>query len=131
MFYSWLIHFENFRTTSLTDYELDPSNYLSYLGMAWGAMLLNTGVKLDLITDLEMLGMIEQENGAVFEISARTDTIRLTITTCQITIRADIKFIPYEDANHLYAWAMKLLLPYRDLKSNHDISLRSIFEYTR
>ena len=36
MFHSWLLLFENFRTTCLTYYELDPSNYLSFLVMALG-----------------------------------------------------------------------------------------------
>ena len=45
--------FENFRNTGLTYYELDFSNYLSLLGMAWDAMLIKTGAKLRLITVLK------------------------------------------------------------------------------
>jgi hypothetical protein len=33
-------------------YSLDPANYISAPGLAWDAMLLKTGIELDLITDL-------------------------------------------------------------------------------
>ena len=46
--------FENFRTTCMTNYKLDPANYISAPGLAWDAMLLKTGIELDLITDLEV-----------------------------------------------------------------------------
>ena len=52
--------FENFRKTCMNYYGLDPANYLSSPGLAWDAMLLKTGVKLDLITYIKMLDMIER-----------------------------------------------------------------------
>ena len=47
--------FEKFRKTCMTYYGLDPANYLTVPGVAWDAMLLKTKVKLELITDLEVL----------------------------------------------------------------------------
>ena len=38
-------------------YNLDPTNYISAPGLAWDAMLLQTSVKLELITDIEVLKM--------------------------------------------------------------------------
>ena len=52
--------FENFRKTCIEYYHLDPSNYISAPSLAWDAMLLMTNIELDLITDLEMLEMIEK-----------------------------------------------------------------------
>ena len=52
--------FEKFRTTCMKHYSLDPANYISAPGLAWDAMLLKTGIELDLITDLEMLKMVER-----------------------------------------------------------------------
>ena len=52
--------FEIFRSSCITHYKLDPSNYMSAPGWAWDAMLKMTGVELDLIPDLEMLDMIEK-----------------------------------------------------------------------
>ena len=43
----------------MTYYDLDPVNYLTAPGLAWDAMLLKTGVKLELITDIEVLNMYE------------------------------------------------------------------------
>ena len=40
---------------------MDPANYTSAPGLAWDAMLLNTKVELDLITDLEIMDMIERQ----------------------------------------------------------------------
>ena len=51
--------FEYFRNMSLRTYELDPAYFLSLPGFAWHACLKITGVKLELITDTNMLLMIE------------------------------------------------------------------------
>ena len=40
---------------------MDPVHYVSAPGLAWEAMLLNTKVELDLITDLEIMDMIERQ----------------------------------------------------------------------
>ena len=41
-------------------YGLDPVYFLSAPGLAWQACLNKTGVKLELITDVDMLLMIEK-----------------------------------------------------------------------
>ena len=50
--------FENFRNMCLKIYELDPAKFLSAPGLAWQAALKNTKVKLDLLTDIDMLLMV-------------------------------------------------------------------------
>ena len=50
--------FENFRNKYLEIYELDPIYFVSAPGLAWQACLKMTGVKLELITDYDMLLMI-------------------------------------------------------------------------
>ena len=52
--------FENFRNTCLKIYELDPAKFLSAPGLAWQAALKKTKVKLDLLTDIDMLLMVEK-----------------------------------------------------------------------
>ena len=42
-------------------YEFDPVYFVSAPGLAWQACLKKTGVKLELITDYDMLLMIEKE----------------------------------------------------------------------
>ena len=41
-------------------YELDPAKFLSAPGLAWQAALKKIKVKLDLLTDITMLLMIEK-----------------------------------------------------------------------
>ena len=52
--------FENFRNKCIKVYELDPAHFLSPPGLAWQACLKKTGVELELITDPDMLLMLEK-----------------------------------------------------------------------
>ena len=47
--------FENFRNKCIEIYELDPAHFLSAPGLAWQACLKRTGIKLELLTDINML----------------------------------------------------------------------------
>ena len=47
--------FENFRNMCIKVYELDPAHFLSLPGLAWQACLKKTNVKLELLTDYDML----------------------------------------------------------------------------
>ena len=42
-------------------YELDPTNFLSTPGLAWQACLKMTGIKLNLLTDVNMLLIVDKE----------------------------------------------------------------------
>ena len=50
--------FENFRKMCLKIYQLDPARFLSAPGFAWQAALKKTEVKLELLTDNDMLLMV-------------------------------------------------------------------------
>ena len=52
--------FENFRKMCIIIYELDPAKFLSTPGLAWQAASKKTEVKLDLLTDINMLLMAEK-----------------------------------------------------------------------
>ena len=52
--------FENFRNKRIEIYELDPAYFLSAPGLAWQACLKKTEVKLGLLTDVDMLLMVEK-----------------------------------------------------------------------
>ena len=45
----------------LNIYELDPVYFVSAPGLAWQACLKKTGVKLELLTDYDMILMTEKE----------------------------------------------------------------------
>ena len=51
---------ENFQNMCLEIYELDPEKFLLAHGLAWQAALKKTKVKLDLLTDTDMLLMVEK-----------------------------------------------------------------------
>ena len=53
--------FENFRNMCLEIYELDPTYFVSAPGLAWQACSKKIGVKLELLTDYEMLLMVGKE----------------------------------------------------------------------
>ena len=52
--------FQNFRNMCIKVYELDPAHFLSASGLAWKACLKKTEVELELITDIDMLLMVEK-----------------------------------------------------------------------
>ena len=52
--------FEKFRDKCLKKYELDPAHFLSAPGLTWKAALKKAGVKLELLTDNDMLLMFEK-----------------------------------------------------------------------
>ncbi|MFM7854216.1 MAG: hypothetical protein ACKO96_20405 [Flammeovirgaceae bacterium] len=53
----------------MTYYQLGPANYLTAFGLAWDAMLLMTKVKLDLISDIDML--IKLKRGGLCYVGAK------------------------------------------------------------
>ena len=64
--------FEEFRRACLSNYKLDPCHYFSSPGLSWDAMLRKTGIKLELITDIDMYQFIEKGiRGGVSYISHR------------------------------------------------------------
>ena len=52
--------FENFRNMCIKVYELDPAHFLSLPGLAWQACLKKTNIKLEILTDYDMLLMVEE-----------------------------------------------------------------------
>ena len=72
--------FENFRNKCLEMYELDPIYFVSAPRLAWQACLKKTGVKLELITDYDMLLMIEKGiRGGIFQATHRYAKSKINI----------------------------------------------------
>ena len=51
---------ENFRNKCIEIYELYPVHFFSAPGLAWQSALKKTEVKLELLTDIDMLLMVEK-----------------------------------------------------------------------
>ena len=56
--------FENFRNMCYEIYGLDPAKFLSASGLAWQVPLKKTKVKLNLLTDIDMMLMVEKVSDA-------------------------------------------------------------------
>ena len=52
--------FENFRKTCHQYYKLDPCHYFTSPSLSWDALLKMTGIKLELMTDVDMFQFIEE-----------------------------------------------------------------------
>ena len=53
--------FENFRNKCIEIYKLDPAHFLPAPGLAGQVCLKKTRVKLELLTDIDMLMMVKKE----------------------------------------------------------------------
>ena len=53
--------FVNLRNMSPKIYELDPAKFISLPGLAWQVVLKRTKVKIDLLSDTDMLLMVEKD----------------------------------------------------------------------
>ena len=52
--------FENFRSTALSTYGLDPAHYFTLPGFSWDALLRTTAIELELLTDIDQHLFIER-----------------------------------------------------------------------
>ena len=98
--------FENFRNACLSNYELDPAHFVSLPGLAWQACLKKTNVELDLITDYDMLLMIEDGiRGGIYHAIQRYVKANNKYMN-DYNKNKESSYIQYLDANNLYGMAM-------------------------
>ena len=103
--------FENFRTTCLKHYELDPAHYYTSPGLSWDALLKKTEVQLELLTDYDMFLFIEKGlRGGISQVSKRHFKPNNPLIP-DYNPNDKTSYITYLDANNLYGWAMSQSLP--------------------
>ena len=114
--------FENFRQSCLKNYELDPAHFVSLPGLAWQACLKKTNVKLELLTDYDMLLMIEERirEGICHAMQRYAKANNKYMKGYDK--RKKSSYIQYLDANNLYGKAMTEKLPVRGFRWMDDIS---------
>ena len=92
--------FENFIKTCLDYYGLDLCHYFSSPGLCWDAMLKMAGIKLDLISDIDMHLFIEKGmKGGISYISKRYSKANNKYMKCYDSSE-ESKFIMYLDGNN-------------------------------
>ena len=103
---------------------LGPAWYFSAPGLAWDATLKITKIRLELLSDLDMLLMIDSGiRGGIATISHRNAKANNEYMGTEFDPVEEFKFISYLDANNLYGWAMSKQLPTSGFKWMTDNGL--------
>ena len=103
--------FEKFREKFIEIYGFDPSYFYSAPGLAWQAYLKKTEVKLELLTDIAMLLMIEKGiRGGMCQSTHRYAKANNKYMK-NYDKKIESSYLTYLDANNLYGWAMSQKLP--------------------
>ena len=104
--------FENFRDICIKNYNLDPAHYYTAPGLAWDAASKITDVKLELLSDIDMLLMVEKGiRGGVSMVSNRYEKANNKYMGDSFDDTKPSTYITYLDANNRYGWAMSESLP--------------------
>ena len=119
--------FENFRDLCLKIYGLDPVYYFTAPGLAWDACLKMTGINLELLSDQDMLLMIEKGiRGGISIISNRYGEANNKYMK-GFNKNKPSKYLMYLDANNLYGCAMSEKLPTCGFKWLTDKEINNLY----
>ena len=119
--------FENFRDVCIKHYGLDPAWYYAAPGLAWDAALKITKVGLELLSDYDMVLMIQKGiRGGISMISNRYGTSNNKYMGDSFDQSKESTYIQYLDANNLYGWAMSKPLPTHGFESMSESELKSL-----
>ena len=104
--------FENFRSTCLHHYKLDPAHYFTSPGLSWDALMRKSGIELELLTDIDQHLFIESGlRGGIAMISHRLIKANNPYLKEYYDKKKGIRYIVILDANNLYGEAMSQYLP--------------------
>ena len=108
--------FNNFRDMRIKEYELDSAQFLSLPGLAWQACFKKTNIELELLTDYNMLLMVEEgiRGGICHSIHRYAKANNKYMKN--YNNNGESSCIQYLDANNLYGWAMSKKLPVNGFK---------------
>ena len=96
--------FENFQNTCLEIHELDPARFLIAPGLAWQAALKKTKTKLDLLTDGNILLMVEKGiRGGICHAIYRYVQANNTYMTDHDKNK-ELTYLKYLNVNSLFEW---------------------------
>ncbi|CAH0562755.1 unnamed protein product [Brassicogethes aeneus] len=106
--------FEQFRTSCLKTYELDPAHYFTLPGYTWDCMLKYTEQELELLTDLDMFLFVERGiRGGLSQVCGKRRSQANNKYMAQAYDSSKpSKYLMYFDVNNQYGWAMSQYLPF-------------------
>ena len=100
----------------MKNYKLDPAWYYTSPGLSWDALLKNTEIKLDKLSDINMILFVDSGiRGGVSMISNRYGKANNKYME-NYNPKEESKFITYLDANNLYGWGMSQKLPFKNFR---------------
>ena len=106
--------FENFREICFDNYGIDPACYFTSPGLFWDAMLKETGIELELLTDVDMFLFFKRMiRGGISMISNRYAESNNPYMGDLYNPEKEISYTMYYDANNLYGFIMMEKLPYK------------------
>ena len=113
--------FENFKNIFLQRYELDPERFLAVPGLAWQAALKRTKVKLDLLTDIDMLLMVKKGirkgiRDSIYKYAKANNKYMKNYNK-----NKKLSYLRCWDGNNLYGWAMPQKLPVNNIEWIKDL----------
>ena len=116
--------FENFGEMCLSICNLDPVKFLSAAGLAWQGALKKTEVKLELLTDIDTLLMVEK--------SIRGEICHTIYQYAKANNKymkdydknKESSYLKYSDVKNLYGWAMS-----QKLQENHFVWIEDTFPF--
>ena len=104
--------FEAFTDTCLKHYKLDPAPFYTSSRLASKACLKCTGIKLKVLTDPDMLLMIERGiRGGITQAVRKYASANNKYMGDRFDPKSESSYLQYLDTNNLYGWAMSQLLP--------------------
>ena len=114
--------FEYFRNMCIEVYELDPAHFLSAPRLTWQACLKKTDVKLELLTDVDMLLMVEKGiRGGICHVIHRHAKANNKYIK-DYNKDEEESFLEYLDANNLHGGEMPEPLPVDGFDWVEDLS---------
>ena len=94
--------FETFKDLCLENYDLDLAWYYTAPGLAGDAALKKTRVELELLTDIDMLLMVEKGiQGGISSIMTRYGEANYKYMGKEFNSKLPIKYLLYLEANNL------------------------------
>ena len=109
--------YEAFRDTCLKHYKLDPAHFYTSPGLAWKACLKHTGIRLELLTNPDMLLIFERGiRGGITQVVGKYAAANNPYMGDKFNPNEDITYRQYLDMNNLYGWAMSQPLPTGEFK---------------
>ena len=107
---------ENFRDMCLKEYELDPAHFVLLPGLAWQACLKKTNIELELLTDYDMLLMVEKgiRGGICHSIHRYAKANNKYMQN--YNNNEEPSYIQYLDGNNFYGWLISKKLPVNGFK---------------